>query len=79
MTSKTSYDSTMTREEVAAYLHAIADEFASGEEDATIDLGNKQVTVQPSDKVNVDVTVTERDAMLRKNRQKLDLELKWRP
>lgn len=80
MAEKTQFSDEMSREEVASTLHEIAEEFAKGSgEAARLRLGNKQVTVQPGDSIDYDVTVTERSSMLRKDRQALDINLRWKP
>lgn len=80
MAEKTQFSDEMSREEVASALHELAEQFAKeGGESATLRLGNKQVTVHPGDTINYDISVTERSSMLRKDRQTLDLSLKWKP
>lgn len=80
MAEKTQFSDEMSREEVASALHEIAEQFAQGSgEPASLRLGNKQVTVEPGDSIDYDITVTERSSMLRKDRQALDLSLRWKP
>ncbi|PSP96791.1 amphi-Trp domain-containing protein [Halobacteriales archaeon QS_5_70_17] len=80
MADTTQFSEEMSREEVASALHEIAEEFAKGSgESVTLRLGNKRVTVQPGDSINYDISVTERSSMLRKDRQTLDLNLRWNP
>lgn len=80
MAESTQFSEEMSREEVASALHEIAEQFAKGSgESATLKLGNKRVTVQPDDSINYDISVTERSSMLRKDRQELDLNLRWTP
>lgn len=80
MADTTKFSDEMSREEVASALHEIAEELAKGSgESVTLRLGNKQVTVQPGDSIDYEISVTERSSMLRKDRQRLDLNLKWKP
>ncbi|WP_254543914.1 amphi-Trp domain-containing protein [Halomarina pelagica] len=79
MTDTTSFEEEMTREELASYLHGIADEFARGEgEEATIQVGNKRVTLQPGNEVACGVSVKERSALIRKGRQEMTITMNWR-
>ena len=79
MADKTEFTSEMNRAELASYLHEIAEQFESEEEGpVTVTLGNKRVTLRPSDSLNCDVAVTERSSLLRKNRQELSINVQWK-
>ncbi len=77
MANTTESKETVTRKEFATYLRNLADQFES-EGDAQIQVGNKSVTVHPSESVDCEITVTERSAILRGDKEALDLEAKWK-
>ena len=77
MANTTESKETVSRTEFATYLRNLADQFESGG-DAQIQVGNKSVTVHPSENVECEVTVTERSAILRGDKEALDLEAKWK-
>jgi len=68
----------MTREALAEYLHALADEFASGGEEIDVEVGNKTVTLTPPEEVDCDVEVVERSSMLRGRRERIDFDISWK-
>ena len=77
MANTTESKETVTRTEFATYLRNLADQFES-DGDAEIQIGNKSVTVHPSKNVKREVTVIERSAILRGDKEALDLEVKWK-
>ena len=77
MANTTQSKETISRKEFATYLRNLADQFES-EGDAQIRVGNKSVTVNPSQTVKRDIRVTERSAILRGDKQAIDLEVKWK-
>lgn len=79
MAERTTYDAEMTREELAEYLHALADELNAEGRTVGISLGNKMVRVSPSDSIDSEATVTERSRRLRKDTEELVLRFKWHP
>ena len=77
MANTTESKETVSRKEFATYLRNLADQFESGG-DARIQIGNKSVTVHPAENVKREVTVIERSAILRGDKESLDLEVKWK-
>ena len=77
MANTTESKKTVSRKEFATYLRNLADQFESGG-DAQIQIGNKSVTVHPAENVKQEVTVIERSAILRGDKEALDLEVKWK-
>ena len=77
MANTTESKETVSRQEFATYLRNLADQFES-DGDAQIQIGNKSVTVHPSKNVKREVTVIERSAILRGDKEALDLEVKWK-
>ena len=77
MANTTESKETVSRKEFATYLRNLADQFES-EGDAQIQIGNKSVTVHPARNVKREVTVIERSAILRGDKEALDLEVKWK-
>ena len=77
MANTTESKETISRKEFATYLRNLADEFES-EGEAHIQIGNKSVTVHPSQNVKREITVIERSAILRGDKEALDLEVKWK-
>lgn len=79
MSDRTTADETMTRDELASYLSTLAQEFDSDTEEIDIMVGNKTVSLSPSENVNVSVDVVERSSMLRGNQETVAIELNWKP
>ena len=77
MANTTESKETVSRKEFATYLRNLADQFES-EGDAEIRIGNKSVTVHPARNVRQEVTVIERSAILRGDKEAFDLEVKWK-
>ena len=77
MANTTESKETVSRQEFATYLRNLADQFES-DGDAQIQIGNKSVTVHPAKSVRREVTVIERSAILRGDKEALDLEVKWK-
>lgn len=77
MANTTESKETVSRKEFATYLRNLADQFES-DGDAQIQIGNKSVTVHPSKSMKREVTVIERSAILRGDKEVLDLEVKWK-
>lgn len=79
MAQRTQSDMSLQRPEVAAYLRALAEEFEREGEQISVEVGNKAVTLDPPQEVDLDVEVVERSSMLRGNRETIDLEFSWKP
>ena len=77
MANTTESKRTVSRKEFATYLRNLADEFES-EGEARISVGNKSVSVHPAENVECGITVTERSAILRGDKEALDLEATWK-
>jgi len=77
MAQRTTADETLPRDELAAYLRDLAAEFERGDEQITVPVGNKNVTLMPPETLDVSVEVVERSSMLRGDRETVDIELSW--
>ncbi|QLK24845.1 amphi-Trp domain-containing protein [Natrinema zhouii] len=79
MAQRTTADETLPREELAAYFKDLAAEFERGDEEVTVPVGNKNVSLDPPQNIDVSVEVVERSSMLRGNRETVEIELSWKP
>jgi len=77
MTETTAFEDELSREEVANYLRSIAEEFEHGET-TTVQMGNKQVTLQPGNTIRCNGEITERGGLLSSNREELSIALSWK-
>jgi len=78
MAQRTTANETLPRDELAAYLRDLAAEFERGDEQITVPVGNKNVTLMPPETLDVSVEVVERSSMLRGDRETVDIELSWK-
>lgn len=78
MAQRTTADETVSREELAGYFRRLSEEFAEGGEEISVEVGNKTVSLNPADDVDLSVDVVERSTMFRGNRETLQLELNWK-
>ncbi len=76
MVDETTSDESMTRTELANYLHELAEEF-EGDGEMTVPVGNKTVKLTPTDEVDVDIEVAERSAMLGGDKETITLDVNW--
>lgn len=79
MAQRTSTDETLSRDELATYFTHLATQFDGDSEHIDIEVGNKSVTLSPSESIDVSIEVTERSSMLRGERETVDIELTWKP
>jgi len=79
MAQRTTADETLPREELAAYFKDLAAEFERGDEEVTVPVGNKNVSLDPPQNIDLSVEVVERSSMLRGNRETVEIELSWKP
>lgn len=77
MANTTESKETVSRKELATYLRNLADQFES-DGDTQIQVGNKSVAVHPPENVKREVTVIERSALLRGDKEALELDVKWK-
>jgi amphi-Trp domain-containing protein len=78
MAQKTGIKTTMKREQLGEYPQDLGEQLA-GEDEVTVRIENRNVTLRPSDSVNVEVEVTERSSLLRSNREKVSLDPSRKP
>jgi len=78
MADRTTAEKEMTRAELAAYLHEVAEAF-DGEGEMTISIGNKTVRLAPPTGIDTDVEVGERSAVLGSDEESVRIELTWEP
>ncbi|WP_224449018.1 amphi-Trp domain-containing protein [Haloprofundus salilacus] len=76
MADKTESKQEQTRSQFASYLRSLADELESGDE-VRLTVGNKDVTVHPPESFDTEVTVVERSAALRGNKETIELTAEW--
>lgn len=79
MAQRTTADEKLPRSELAAYLTTLAEEFDSGEEEVHIDVGNKSISLYPSEELDFSIDVIERSSLLRGSRETVEIELSWKP
>ncbi|QCC58512.1 amphi-Trp domain-containing protein [Natrinema thermotolerans] len=79
MAQRTTADETLPREELAAYLEELATEFEGESEAVSIRVGNKNVSLNPPQNIDVSVETVERSSMLRGDRETVEIELSWKP
>ncbi|WP_458189325.1 amphi-Trp domain-containing protein [Haladaptatus sp. NG-WS-4] len=79
MVERTSFDTEISRSETADLLRRLADELDSESEVVTVEVGNKRVRLSPPETIDAEVEVTERSRILRKDIEKLNLDLQWKP
>ncbi|AEH36357.1 hypothetical protein Halxa_1728 [Halopiger xanaduensis SH-6] len=78
MAQRTTADETIAREELAAYFHRLAEEFGEGGREINVEVGNKTVSLNPPDEIDLSVDVIERSTMFRGDRETIQLELNWK-
>ena len=78
MVQRTTADQKLPRSELAAYLSRLAQEFDEEAEEIDVDIGNKTVSLYPSEQVDFTVDVIERSSMLRGSRETIEIELSWK-
>ncbi|MCU4753983.1 amphi-Trp domain-containing protein [Halobacteria archaeon AArc-curdl1] len=76
MGDKTTANETLSREETADRLQALASELR-GDGPANVTVGNKVVTLTPSESPEYEITVEERSPMLGRRREEVTIELEW--
>ena len=78
MADSTSGSQRVSREEAAEMLEAIASELRRDDEEITVDVGNKSVSLSPRKKIDYEIEVRERSSMLRSKRESIGIDLKWK-
>jgi amphi-Trp domain-containing protein len=66
----------ISRTDVAEKLRMLADEFAG---DGDIEVDNKTVTFHPPAQLTYALETSERDGLVRSDKETLDLALSWEP
>ncbi|MFD1512438.1 amphi-Trp domain-containing protein [Halomarina rubra] len=77
MAEKLQDKTTLSREEAADRLEALAAEIREGT--GNIRVGNKRVALSPADSLTYDISVSERTSLLRGDRETVAVELRWKP
>lgn len=77
MVNKTLNAERISREETANRLRALADAI-EGEDDANVNVGNKQITLRPRSNIGYEVGVRERSSVLRGSRESVTVTLEWK-
>lgn len=78
MAEQTTNSESLDRATAADRLNAIASSLRDGEE-CKIRVGNKNVSLNPSEVVNYRVDVIEKQARFRGSRETIKIELDWKP
>jgi len=68
----------MKREQLGSHRQDLGEQLA-GEDEVTVRIENRNVTLRPSDSVSVDIEVSERPSLLRSNRKTVSLDLRRKP
>lgn len=78
MADTTTASDTLSNEEAAAKLEAIANELRQGSDGAIdVEVGNKSVLLAPSGTVEYDIEVAEREPMLGSKHESITIDLEW--
>jgi amphi-Trp domain-containing protein len=78
MAEQTTSNDTLEREAAADRLNDLASALRSGE-DVRVRVGNKNVTLDPPEKINYRIEVIEKRKRFRGSRETIRLELDWKP
>ncbi|QRV16574.1 amphi-Trp domain-containing protein [Haloterrigena salifodinae] len=78
MVQRTTADEKLPRSELAAFLATLSEEFDGENEQINVDVGNKTVSLNPSEEVDFSIDVVERSSMLRGSRETIEIELSWK-
>ncbi|PSQ20533.1 amphi-Trp domain-containing protein [Halobacteriales archaeon QS_8_65_32] len=78
MVDEVKSEETMSRNELAEYLHGLAEEFEGGEA-IDVNVGNKTVTLSPRERIDCEIGTHERSAMLGSDTEALTLDVSWEP
>lgn len=78
MADSTSGSQSLSREEAAEELEAIADELRREEGEINVNVGNKSVSLNPRQTLDYEIEVRERSPMLRGKRESISIDLKWK-
>lgn len=79
MAETTTDETELTRSEAADFLRTIADQLDDGNRTVDIPVGNKEIRLSPSERIDARTTVTERSRRLRKDTEEVAISLKWHP
>ncbi|ELZ23274.1 hypothetical protein C477_01964 [Haloterrigena salina JCM 13891] len=78
MVQRTTADEKLPRSELAAFLATLSEEFDGESEQIDVNVGNKTVSLNPSEEVDFSIDVVERSSMLRGSRETIEIELSWK-
>ena len=79
MVDRTQSTRQVDRSELAAYLVELAEEFERSEGAVNVPVGNKTVSLAPPPEVDLEVEVVERSSVLRGSRERLEIDVHWKP
>ena len=79
MVDRTDSKQELTRDELAAYLVELAEEFGDEKEQVNVPVGNKTVALNPPERVTVEVSTAERSSVLRGSQETIEIEIRWKP
>ena len=78
MADKTHTETTLSRSDAAEQLRSLGTGLADDSQPWTVPVGNKRVTVHPSEQLTVETTVDERSRMLGDDITAVTIELRWK-
>lgn len=78
MADRTSHTDELERQIVADRLNDLADELRAGEQ-MSVKVGNKKVDLRPTEQLNYRIDVVEKKKLLGGDREKVTIELDWKP
>ncbi|WP_339104952.1 amphi-Trp domain-containing protein [Haloterrigena salinisoli] len=78
MAQRTTADEKLPRSELAAFLSTLSEEFDGDAEEIDVTVGNKTVSLNPSEEIDVSIDVIERSSMIRGSRETIEIELNWK-
>lgn len=78
MADSTNASQSLSREECADELEALASELRRGEGEIDVTVGNKSVSLAPQETLDYDIEVREREPMLGDKRESISIDLNWK-
>jgi amphi-Trp domain-containing protein len=78
MADSTSASQSLSREEVAGELEALANELRQGGDEIDVTAGNKSVSLNPRETLDYDIEVHEHEPMLGDKRESISIDVQWK-
>ena len=77
MADTTTASESLSNEEAAAKLEALASELRNEDGGIDVEVGNKSVALAPADSIDYDIEVAEREPMLGSKHESITIDLEW--